>query len=79
MKKSSWWVLETCGAVGVQSGALVNRCAVVGPPAAVLLVLRKDPALKDLGLALLFFHEEIHQQNLLLVHLQADVFGDVWN
>lgn len=56
----------------LSSGAVV----VVAPAAAVLLLpLGGDAAL----LALLLLHEQVEQQNLLLVDLQADVFGDVWD
>lgn len=76
--------LEAISAVGVQTRVwLSDRAAVVvvaaAPAAAVLLTLCTGPALKITGLALLLFQEEVHQENLLLVDLEADVFRDVWN
>lgn len=29
--------------------------------------------------ALLFFHEQLHHENLLFVHLKANVLGDIWD
>lgn len=39
----------------------------------VVVVPRCEP------LALLLLHEELHHEDLLLVHLEADVLGDVWD
>lgn len=50
---------------------------IVVAPAAVLLGSSRDSSLQKTDLALLLFHEEVHQQDLLLVDLEADVFGDV--
>lgn len=74
--------LEAVGAVGVQTRAgLSGRAAavlvVVVAAAPILLSLHTGPALEIAGLALLLFQEEVHQQDLLLVDLEADVFGDV--
>jgi len=84
--------LEAVGAVGVRTRTrLSDRVAAAAAaaaavvvvvalaPAAVHLTLRPAPALEVPGLALLLFQEEVHQEDLLLVDLEADVFGDVWN
>lgn len=59
----------------------MSYCAVVvvAALAAVVLAPGGALALKDLDLALLFSHEEVYQENLLFVDLEADVFRDVWN
>lgn len=46
---------------------------------ALVLVFGGQSALQDPDFALLLLHEEVNQQDLLLVDLDADVFGDVWN
>lgn len=71
----------TSEAVSMRSSARASCGAVVVvvAPAALLFFLRGNLALLDVNLALLFLHEQVYQQNLLLVDLHADVFGDVWD
>ena len=66
-------------AVVVVVVVVVAAIVVVVAPATVLLTARGGPALENVDLALFLFHEEVDQENLLLVDLQADVFRDVRN
>lgn len=50
--------------------------AVARPVAAAVLV---HPRVQQLLLALLLPHEQLHHEHLLLVHLMADILGDVRN